>query len=342
MYGEAMDHSIVPGRRVIAVGCAPSSGSTLLADLLDSVPGAACGPELNVLCIPDAYHFDADFRRKAATRESFPVYAAATARSRFFNSRHLETTGLTERALARMIGTARTLPDFIGTFASHYSIFRGKEAPVFVEKTPDNSLCLQRFLGSFSDGLFVHIVRDGRAVVGSLRRRGFGLVEAAVIWMLYVQSRLEVLVHPRLIDVRYEDLAASPFQTVSNLAAKAGLRTDVESIEVAYRTNRYRQQLARVDGWRVGRCSGVVHEGLSYQDDLNRFEIDLIENLSLVRPSGRIDFKNLLRHFGYLPEGRSIRNDQDPEMEIGRYLNGEWRALSADWQPEILGTDSTT
>ena len=94
---------------VVAIGCAPSSGSTLLADLLDSVPGVSCGPELNILCIPAAYPFDADFRRRAVGRESFAVGTAATRHSRFFNTRHLAETGLSIRTLDRMIEEAEKI-----------------------------------------------------------------------------------------------------------------------------------------------------------------------------------------------------------------------------------------
>ncbi|MDQ3564821.1 MAG: sulfotransferase, partial [Pseudomonadota bacterium] len=79
---------------IIAVGCCPSSGSTLLADLLDSVPGLLCGPELNILCVERAYRYDNDFKREALNRSAFPLASATSHCSRFFNSRYLAQVGL--------------------------------------------------------------------------------------------------------------------------------------------------------------------------------------------------------------------------------------------------------
>ena len=40
---------------IIAIGNSPSSGSTYLADLLDSLPYAVCGPEINLFSAKDYF-----------------------------------------------------------------------------------------------------------------------------------------------------------------------------------------------------------------------------------------------------------------------------------------------
>lgn len=68
---------------VLCVGGAPSSGTTLVADLLDSVPGAACEPEAYLFCFDAAYGWSPEFQREAVARRLFPTGAACFPRKAF-------------------------------------------------------------------------------------------------------------------------------------------------------------------------------------------------------------------------------------------------------------------
>jgi hypothetical protein len=292
---------------IVSIGGAPSSGTTLLADLFDSIPGAACGPELNVLCIPRGFAFDPAFRESAlSTRwETGCSYAP---RSRFLNARHLAAIGLDDAAARDLVGSADSLPAFMRQLAEAFARHRGRPIEVFAEKTPANVTCAAMFLDKFPEGRFVHVVRDGRAVAASLRRRGFPLWEAAIIWLTQVHGGLALREHPRCLTVRYEDVSADPFVAACGLAAWIGIDTTPTEIERRFRGNAYRAELPRVAQWSIaGMPPTEVHRTGSFREQLSDAEIAFLESSWLDRPGEggtEVGFRHLLEAFGYPPEVR--------------------------------------
>lgn len=88
----------------------------------------------------------------------------------------------------------------------------------WVDATPGYTLMAEDLLCMFPAAKFLHIVRDGRAVVSSMMSSGFDTDWAADFavacrtWVQYALSGLEAAQsHPdRVIDVRYEDLTENP------------------------------------------------------------------------------------------------------------------------------------
>lgn len=95
------------------VGNAPSSGSTLLADLLDSTLLTACGPELEFFCNKRLYNFR-EFQ-KAPDKTSNVVTLRAT--GIFPRYDRLSAYRLNRSGLKRMIRNASSLKNFFDTFA---------------------------------------------------------------------------------------------------------------------------------------------------------------------------------------------------------------------------------
>jgi hypothetical protein len=291
---------------IVSIGGAPSSGTTLLADLFDSIPGAACGPELNVLCIPRGFGFDPAFRESALSNpwETGCCYAP---RSRFLNGRHLAAIGLDEAGARELVASADGLPAFMRGLAGAFARHRGRPIGVFAEKTPANVTCAGRFLDRFPDGRFIHVVRDGRAVAASLRRRGYTLWESAIIWLTQAHRGLAVRDHPRCMTVRYEDVAADPFRAASGIAAWLGIGADAAEIERRFRGNSYRAELPRVAQWSTaGMPSTEVHRTAPYREELSATEIGFLETSRLARfgpDEAEIGFDRLLAAFGYPADG---------------------------------------
>ena len=65
--------------RIVSIGNAPSSGSTFLADLLDSLCFAACGPELHLLSPLSHYKDMTNMRHRGFRRAASPACYAAYA-----------------------------------------------------------------------------------------------------------------------------------------------------------------------------------------------------------------------------------------------------------------------
>jgi hypothetical protein len=119
----------------------------------------------------------------------------------------------------------------------------------FLSKDPGNSLRMEFLDAIFPDALFVHIIRDGRAVaysaLRSRRKRGafYGIkipgwrdladrpmVEACGLqWERTVEAVIasaEGFPAERYMQVRYEDFTASPEETLEAIGKKCGLAWD--------------------------------------------------------------------------------------------------------------------
>lgn len=293
--------------RTLCVGGAPSSGSTLLADLLDSVPGIACGPELAVFCFDDAYRFDDSFRRAAINREPLPTRAPYYTHERFLIESALPHVGLDLPTLRGLVASSQALPDFANRFGQRYAEFRGKPVFVWAEKTPINVCHLSDFCAHFPDGIFVHIVRDGRSVVASLMNRAFSLYEAAYIWMWQVSMGRRAAELPNAMEVRYEDVLESPFAIATQIARRVGIERSPEEAENSFKNNTYRSQMPRVQGWTRSQFNGQIKRPPSFENRLTPAQLQLLESLVLVfphdgsaAPKGAA-FSDLLRAYGYEP-----------------------------------------
>lgn len=266
-------------RPVISIGGAPSSGTTLLADLLDSVPGLACDPELGFLSVEEAYSWSEAFVRNAARGESFPSVSPYSAPRPFFNMKYLDLVGLDEHGLASMIKQSQHLGDFVDRYRRHRESIRDRSIDVLAEKTPVNVAMAQCFLDTFPEGRFVHVVRDPRHVVGSLLHRGFGLAEATVIWSQQVTHGVRLINHPRVDTVQYAELLSDPFDVAARIAMSVGVVADPKVVRDNFQHNEFRAALPRVKSWRVPSFVGsvAVHD----QDRLTEMQRGWVERQSI-------------------------------------------------------------
>ena len=114
---------------VVSIGGAPSSGTTLVADLFDSVPGAVCGPELNVLCIPRAFDYDREFRESALSA-AWCTDCCYSPRSRFLNVRHHKSIGIDEAGAVALVAASEDLSEFIQRLADRFAHHRSRRIEV--------------------------------------------------------------------------------------------------------------------------------------------------------------------------------------------------------------------
>ena len=176
-----------PTAPIFLVGC-QRSGTTMLRLVLDSHSRIACGPETRFL--PDLRRVvGADWERLA----------------RFGFSRE---------------NWLRRIADFFGGVHADYARRRGKAR--WADKTPLYAMSLDFVTEVFPDAQIVHVIRDGRDVVVSHRRR-FGYrsaVKCVVKWPRYIRTARAVgarLPAQRYLELRYEDAVREPEKTLRGL-----------------------------------------------------------------------------------------------------------------------------
>jgi protein-tyrosine sulfotransferase len=193
----------------IVLGGAMRSGTTLARVVLDSHPDIACGPESQLFC---------------GRFEEFAL-------SRKFD--------VSRRSIRTMERESDHLPAFIERFLGEHT--RAEGARLWAEKTPGNVHNMGWTLDRFPNVVFVHVIRDGRGVVNSIRTwprhryaagrlipatRERDLDRCIEMWLRAVTPGLRFAGHPRVMELRYEDLVDDPETALTPLLARFDLRWD--------------------------------------------------------------------------------------------------------------------
>ncbi|MEE9140267.1 MAG: sulfotransferase [Alphaproteobacteria bacterium] len=253
---------------IIAVGNAPSSGSTYLADLLDTLPCAVCGPELHLFSSRRQFEDYEGVRRngfrRSATPSCYVTYAVC------FAWGQLPFYGMTPEEVHGFLEEETTFRGFCDRFFRRYADHRGKDARLFFEKTPENIHTAGHFLDAFPDSVFLHIVRNPLYVFRSQRRRGLPFSVAAAGWLIDVAAAHALRDHERFYTVHYEELVHDPQGTLSRFLDFIGEGMPIDNLEEMYSANKYRSGFRRSDTWSqhgYGRMGNANEEPLGREDE---------------------------------------------------------------------------
>jgi protein-tyrosine sulfotransferase len=193
-----------PCRSIVVIGGAPRSGTTLLRTLLGRHPMIASGAETTV------------FLRRISSPEDIG-----------------QRLGWDPALIARLQRESWSQVEFIERFQRVILEQSGKS--IWVEKTPRNAGRFRFVRQHFPHAKLVHIVRDGRDVVCSLRRTPFAKLDhapsesvvaaqrCAVQWRASVRAARRFRHDPGYHELRYEDLVRDPETTLKVLFDFLGL-----------------------------------------------------------------------------------------------------------------------
>lgn len=191
---------------MIVIGGCPRSGTTLLRRLLDEHPHIVCGPETSAL-LPG----------RPSPAELAYAY------------------DLPGSEVSALLAASHSQGEFVTEFFGLVAARRGKRR--WAEKTPLNVRHLTWIYHHFPNARFIHVIRDGRDVVCSLRshpvRRFRGGAWASIPqnrsvascigqWLALTGAGMRWRNDPRYLEVFYEDLVRSPEATMRRVMAFVG------------------------------------------------------------------------------------------------------------------------
>ena len=203
-----------PAPFVVGVG---RSGTTLLRLMLDAHPELAIPPET---------HFVPAVIERGRSGQGPAALIAEMAASRGWPELGVPAERVAERAAA--VPRAGAV-DVLRAFYALYAESRGK--PRWGDKTPAYVAHMRTIGGVLSEARFVHLIRDGRDVALSRRRRGMGegkpIADTARLWRRRIEGARKQArrLRGRYIELRYEDLVADP---------EGALRRVCELVDLGY------------------------------------------------------------------------------------------------------------
>ncbi len=330
---------------IAIVGNAPSSGSTFLADLLDSTPYSACGPEINIFSHKRLYDFHR-FKRNIYQSSPTSTYCLLRERIKF---RQLHKYGLNAAEFRQLVEQSRSVREFAEQFGRRFLALRGKPPEgIFFEKTPQNLSCIEEFLTHFPEGYFIFLVRNPAHVYASLLRRGIPPYIALLTWYIDAARYLPYRHHPRVISLRYEELVAAPFQRVANLLKQIGdLDIAPEEIERNYQNNDYRRfHSKKLPSWSIKEYGKIGDANRNPLPPQQTRELSRLWNTQIRGPFARrfglaeIDFESLLKELCYLKPVQALLPSPPCERKLpARTLRDSLR-LTHKWFRDFVAGDA--
>jgi len=215
-------------RPIFLVGC-PRSGTTLLSVMMHAHPRIAMPPETRFL-IP-AYRNRLQYGDLAQPENRRRLAEDLILDPGRFHELQLDKAEMVEKIVA----APPTLGSALGTIWREYARSRGKAR--WGEKRPAYWRDMGMILRLFPEAQIVHLVRDGRACVASLKRVHWwtsGPVSAMSSWTLADAELRRLgrrLPAGRYHRLRYEDLLSEPRAELGRLCAFLGEEFDAAMLD---------------------------------------------------------------------------------------------------------------
>lgn len=327
------------------VGSPPSSGSTLLADLLDSTAYSACGPELEFFSNKNLYDFH-QFK-KNIKETSHVVQLRSTGIFPKYN--RLDAFGLDEKNLHRKVHKASNLTEFFDDFAAYFLAFRNKDTKgIMFEKTPQNLNCVKEYLQHYPKGFFIIIVRNPLYVYNSLLNRKWGSYTALCTWLISTATFINLLDHKKVILIKYENLVNSPFEITSAiLKSIKNLNVPPSIIESGYKGNDYRAKFSpALKSWEFKSRNMIRNANKKIIQPKIKEEFSKLLNVKISKLYADhygipdMSFQTILKQLGYEDDVMELLSDVRPKYGMPQYTWQDFRKLTAKWIREIKGGHS--
>ncbi|GAA1009122.1 sulfotransferase [Acrocarpospora pleiomorpha] len=209
-------------RPIFVVGC-PRSGTTMLQLMLHAHPRVAVPPETRILV--QAYRDRRQWGdlRRPKNRRALARWIAKGPRTQF------EDLGVDkDEFIRRAVAGPGSLGSVVGLV---YAMFAERHGKIrWGDKRPPYIRHLDAVLAMFPDAQIVHLIRDGRDCVASLKEMPWfkgDISEAVYRWAEAIDiGRGHKLPPDSYYELRYEDLCADPTGTLTGLCTFIGEEYD--------------------------------------------------------------------------------------------------------------------
>lgn len=275
----------------VLVGGPPSCGSTLFSTMLDAHPYMCCGPEMNFLSHPVFWKAQGEEWRSAMRimlqppderPDRWTLIMRGYSPYQSINWNNIGWYGWSKSQLAEIIEACDDGPSFLADFCD--PVLAKQNVRRWAEKSPPNLYAIPAFLNRYPESRSIVMVRDGRDVVASLKRRGFPVGYAGAVWLIETAMTVGVSQHDHVLLIKYEDLIHNTAQTLDRVQDFLDLPRSTDQM-LQYR--KFSERIAcdeslDVQTWKVTPREDISLKAIgTWRDELDRSELCLLEGLRI-------------------------------------------------------------
>ena len=331
---------------IALIGNCPSSGSTLLADLLDSTQFSACGEELEFFCNKKIYDYEKYKKNINTVSGTYQICVTGI----YPKFQKLGNYGFSLPDFSNLIKNSDSLVDFTNSFTKRFLEHREKNSSGIVfEKTPQNLNCIGEFLEAFPTSHFIFIVRNPLYIYPSLLKRNRGNYVALVNWLVDVAKYFQYKDHDRVVAIKYEDLVERPYEIVVELMQRvAGIKEISENeLEESYKNNQFRRENAKkISTWNVQEYGTIQNANEKPIDEKLLPELVKLMNLKVSTRYAQLfnlpelSFESAIKEFGYRNSIDTILADVVKSSTLPRKSVEDYKLLLTRWGRAYLNGEA--
>lgn len=322
--------------RTVLIGGTPSSGSTLLSVMLDAHPEIHCGPEIGLLANSALY--SADFRvtaqnlcKRLQPHEWQKNDALANLEAGFcpyalIDESNLASYGHSLDSVLHLLSYCESVTSFLECL--YMSAYSRHGKAIWAEKTPSNLYAFEAFLNHFPAGRVLYVVRDPRAVIASLLKRGMSLRRAISIWLVEVAICERLSSHPRVLRVKYEDLVQDTVSTLHRVITFLNVAPEISTMlrynETSDRIN-HDTTLKSLESWNANPTQPITKKALdAWRGDLDSTTLSILAHSEVVRAPYQMQWAEGIRLFNLAARlGYALDHAPASEADVWERLIGE-------------------
>lgn len=283
------EDNYVSNEQIVIIGGCGRSGTTLLRVLLDTHSQIACGPESQLF---------------------LPIKVDLNDLSKKFNM-NLEI-------LESMQKKSQSKTQFIEMFLNAYLQLMNKK--IWADKTSRNIHRLHYILKHFPNAKIIHMIRNGKDVVSSLKTHRKRMNSAGKLiptglvmplqdcidrWLLSIKDCMPFCSHKNYMEVRYEMLVLNTKKTLNNICQFIGVEYEQSMMNYYLIDSTSRNPLYFPQNIEATRP--ISSESIDrWKRDLSEYELEQV----------KLQIDPSMEKIGYLPNDNSFDIDRAPCLAI--------------------------
>lgn len=230
------------------IGGSPSTGSSVIVNVLNRHSKLYAGPETHLFTKPNLY-YNWNRYKKSILRPGLKGMRSPGIHR--YNGVILDQ----RKPLRKLILQS----DSFQKFADSYFLDSGKSD--WIEKTPANTYCFNLCLSHFDNIKVILMIRNPYDAVASMNARGISVARASALFMANSLANFHLRNHENYFTLKYESLVSTPKLEVSKLCTFLNLEFENDMLQGD-------DELEKMHGWKQNEKASIGRESLNRFDEL--------------------------------------------------------------------------